>query len=66
MNLFKDLEKKIDIFNLTYIRRKAEIEAKKKKAQEPKGLWNSVSSWWSGSKPQDEPGLILKSIANTV
>ena len=66
MNPFKELEKKIDIFNLTYIRRKAEIEAKKKKAQEPKGLWNSVSSWWSGSKPQDEPGLILKSIANTV
>jgi len=52
------LEKKLDVFNLTYIRRKAEIEAKKKKEQEPKTWWGGVSNWWGGNKPQD-PGLIF-------
>jgi len=53
------LEKKLDVFNLTYIRRRAEIEAKKKKDQEPKTWLGSVSSWWSGTKPQDNPGLMI-------
>jgi len=51
------LEKKLDVFNLTYIRRSAEIEAKKKKEQQPKGWLGSVSNWWGGTKPQD-PGFI--------
>ena len=50
------MEKKLDVFNLTYIRRSAEIEAKKKKDQEPKTWWGSVSNWWGGSKPHDDPG----------
>ncbi len=49
----------MDVFNLTYIRRSAEIEAKKKKEKEPKGWLGSVSSWWGGTKPQDNPGLIM-------
>jgi len=53
------LEKKLDVFNLTYIRRSAEIEAKKQKDLEPKTWWGSVSNWWGGNKPQD-PGLIFK------
>ena len=54
--LSKELEKKLDVFNLTYIRRSAEIEAKKKKEQEPGTWWGSVSNWWSGSKAKDDPG----------
>ena len=50
----------MDVFNLTYIRRSAELDAKKKKEQEPATWWGSVSNWWSGSKPADDPGLILK------
>lgn len=53
------MEKKLDVFNLTYIRRSAEIEAKKKKEQEPKTWWGSVSNWWGGSKPHDDPGRSL-------
>ena len=45
----QELEKKLDVFNLTYIRRSAEIEAKKKKEQEPKSWWGGVSSWWGGA-----------------
>jgi hypothetical protein len=56
------LEKKLDVFNLTYIRRSAEIEARKKKELEPKTWWGSVSNWWGGSKPPDDPGFILKLI----
>jgi hypothetical protein len=56
------LEKKLDVFNLTYIRRSAEIEARKKKELEPKTWWGSVSNWWGGSKPQDDPGFIFKLI----
>lgn len=55
------MEKKLDVFNLTYIRRSAEIEAKKKKQQEPKTWWGSVSNWWGGSKPHDDPGNSLSS-----
>ncbi|CAF2933999.1 unnamed protein product [Rotaria sp. Silwood2] len=44
----EELEKKLDVFNLTYIRRSAEIEAKKKKEQEPTTWWGSVSNWWGG------------------
>ncbi len=47
------------MFNLTYIRRSAELEAKKKKEQEPKSWFGGVSSWWSGAKPQDNPGLMI-------
>ncbi len=50
------MEKKLDVFNLKYIRRSAEIEAKKKKEQVPVTWWGSVSNWWSGSKSQDDPG----------
>ncbi len=54
------MEKKLDVFNLTYIRRRAEIEAKKKKEQEPKTWLGSVSNWWSSSKQEDDPGLIFQ------
>lgn len=47
----------MDVFNLTYIRRKAEIEARKKKEQEPKTWWGSVSNWWGGNTPKDDPSL---------
>jgi hypothetical protein len=53
------LEKKLDVFNLTYIRRQAEIEAKKKKEKEPKTWLGSVSNWWSSSKQEDNPGSNL-------
>ncbi len=53
------MEKKLDVFNLTYIRRSAEIEAKKKKEQQPKSWFGGVSSWWSGNKPQD-PGIFFQ------
>ncbi|CAF3586652.1 unnamed protein product [Adineta steineri] len=56
------LEKKLDVFNLTYIRRKAEIEAKKKKEQEPKSWWGGVTSWWGGNQPQDNPELDLEKV----
>ncbi len=55
----------MDVFNLTYIRRSAELEAKKKKNQEPKTWWGSVSNWWGGSKPTDDPGLIFKNSMNS-
>ncbi len=55
----------MDVFNLTYIRRSAEIEAKKKRDQEPKTWWGSVSNWWGGNKPPDDPGLILKFFMNS-
>ncbi|CAF4508473.1 unnamed protein product, partial [Rotaria socialis] len=54
------LEKKIDVFNLTYIRRSAEIEARKKKEQEPKTWWGNVSNWWSGNKSSDDSELDLE------
>jgi hypothetical protein len=50
------LEMKLDVFNLTFVRRSAEIEAQRKKEQEPKSLWGNVSSWWSGNKPSTDPG----------
>jgi len=59
------LEKKLDVFNLTYIRRSAEIEAKKKKDQQPKTWWGSVSNWWGGSKPSDDPGLIFQNFIHS-
>ncbi len=55
----------MDVFNLTYIRRSAELDAKKKKDQEPKTWWGSVLNWWSGSKPTDDPGLIFKNFINS-
>ncbi|CAF1212266.1 unnamed protein product [Rotaria magnacalcarata] len=58
----EELEKKLDVFNLTYIRRSAEIEAKKKKEQEPKTWWGSVSNWWGGNKPQDNPDLDFEKV----
>ncbi len=51
------MEKKLDGFNLVFIRRKAELEAKKKKEKEPKSWFGGVTSWWGGNKPQD-PSLI--------
>ncbi|CAF4656530.1 unnamed protein product [Rotaria sp. Silwood1] len=56
------LEKKLDVFNLTYVRCAAEIEAKKKTEQESKTWWGGVSSWWSGNKPQDDPNLDLQKV----
>ncbi|UJR35157.1 hypothetical protein I4U23_027926 [Adineta vaga] len=58
----EELEKKLDVFNMTYIRRSAEIEARKKKEQEPKTWWGSVSNWWGGSKSQDDPELDLEKV----
>ncbi|CAF1265249.1 unnamed protein product [Rotaria sordida] len=58
----QELEKKLDVFNLTYIRRSAEIEAKKKKDQEPKTWWGSVSNWWGGNKPEDNPELDIEQV----
>ncbi|CAF0869350.1 unnamed protein product [Rotaria sordida] len=58
----EELEKKLDVFNLTYIRRSAEIEAKQKKQQEPKTWWGSVSTWWSGNKHPDDPELDLEKV----
>ncbi|CAF1245225.1 unnamed protein product [Adineta ricciae] len=58
----EELEKKLDVFNLTYIRRSAEIEARKKKEQEPKTWWGSVSNWWGGNKPHDDPELDLEKV----
>ncbi|CAF0945953.1 unnamed protein product [Adineta ricciae] len=58
----QELEKKLDVFNLTYIRRKAEIEARKKKEQEPKTWWGSVSNWWGGNTPKDDPSLSLEEV----
>jgi len=52
----------LDVFNLTYIRRSAELEAKKKKDQVPQTWWGSVSNWWGGSKPQDDPNLDLEKV----
>jgi hypothetical protein len=54
----------LNFFNLTYIRRSAELDAKKKKDQEPKTWWESVLNWWSGLKSNDDPGLILKNSMN--
>ena len=53
----QELEKKLDVFNLTYIRRNAEIEAKKKKEKESPTWFGSLWRWWSGTKPQDNPGF---------
>ncbi|CAF3380389.1 unnamed protein product [Rotaria sp. Silwood1] len=58
----EELEKKLDVFNLTYIRRSAEIEAKKKQEQEPKTWWGSVSNWWGGNKHPDDPELDLEKV----
>ncbi|CAF3939022.1 unnamed protein product [Rotaria sp. Silwood2] len=58
----QELEKNLDVFNLTYIRRSAEIEAKKKKDQEPKTWWGSVSNWWGGNKPPDNPELDFEKV----
>ncbi|UJR10669.1 hypothetical protein I4U23_014864 [Adineta vaga] len=58
----EDLEKKLDVFNLTYLRRDAEIEARKKKEQEPKTWWGGVSNWWAGNKPNDDPNLDLEQV----
>ncbi|CAF1279009.1 unnamed protein product [Rotaria magnacalcarata] len=58
----KALEKKIDVFNLTHIRHSAEIEARKKKEQEPKTWWGNISNWWSGSKSSDDPELDLEKL----
>ena len=55
----QELEKKLDVFNLTYIRRTAEIEAKKKKEAEPKTWWGSVSNWWGGAAQQEDPSSFL-------
>ena len=60
------MEKKIDVFNLTWIRRDAEIKAQKKKEEQPKGWFSGVSSWWGGAKPQNDPGWnIILSKKNT-
>jgi len=58
----QELEKKLDVFNLTYIRRTAEIEAKKKKEAEPKTWWGSVSNWWGGAAQQEDPNLDLQNV----
>ena len=56
----KELEKKLDIFNLTYIRCCAELEARKIKEQEPQTWWESISQWWNGNKFFEESGFYLK------
>ncbi|CAF1411921.1 unnamed protein product [Rotaria sordida] len=61
----QELEKKLDVFNLTYVRCAAEIEVKKKKEQEPNTWWGGVSNWWSGNKPQDDPSLDLQKVMSS-
>ncbi|CAF4041164.1 unnamed protein product [Adineta steineri] len=56
----EELEKKLDVFNLTYIRRSAEIEARKKEEQEPKTWRRNVSKWWNRNQPKDHPELNLE------
>ncbi|CAF1173038.1 unnamed protein product [Adineta ricciae] len=50
-----DLEKQIDIFNLIYIRRTAQIEYKKKKLEEKDlSWWDKLSNWWSSDSDNPE------------
>ncbi|CAF4795165.1 unnamed protein product, partial [Rotaria sp. Silwood2] len=58
----EELEKKLDVFNLTYIRRCAEIEAKKRRDLEPETLWESIWNWWGGSEPADNPELDFEKV----
>ncbi|CAF1248487.1 unnamed protein product [Rotaria sordida] len=52
--LAEELEKKIDVFNLIFIRRTVEIEIKKKKAEQKQKSWlDKMTSWWS-SDSDDE------------
>ncbi|CAF1260195.1 unnamed protein product [Adineta steineri] len=56
----EELEKKLNVFNLTYIRRSVEIEARKKEEQEPKTWQRNVSKWWSRNQPKDHSELNLE------
>jgi hypothetical protein len=54
------LEKQIDVFNLIFIRRAAELEVRKKKAeQKQKSWWDKLHSWWSQNSDKDNPGRLI-------
>jgi hypothetical protein len=51
------LEKQIDIFNLIYNRRIAQLEVRKKKAEKKeKSWWDKLSNWWNNSTNKDNSG----------
>ncbi|CAF1073014.1 unnamed protein product [Rotaria sordida] len=58
----EELEKKLDVFNLTYIRQRAQLEARKKKEQKPKTLLENFSNWWNNKSSQTDPELDLEKI----
>ncbi|CAF1105334.1 unnamed protein product [Rotaria sp. Silwood1] len=50
----EELERKIDVFNLLFIRRTVEIEIKKKKAEQKEpGWWDKLTSWWTGESNKE-------------
>ncbi|CAF4187784.1 unnamed protein product, partial [Rotaria sp. Silwood2] len=60
--LAEELEKRLDVFNLTYIRQHAQLEARKKKQQEPKTLLKNFSNWWKKKSSQTDPELDLEKV----
>ncbi|CAF4497379.1 unnamed protein product [Rotaria socialis] len=55
------LEKKLDVFNLTYIRQRAQLEARKKK-EEPKKFLKKFSNLWNKKSSQSDPELDLENL----
>ncbi|CAF4025677.1 unnamed protein product, partial [Rotaria magnacalcarata] len=55
------LEKKLDVFNLTYIRQRAQLEARKKK-EEPKKFLKKFSDLWNKKSSQTDPELDLENL----
>ncbi|CAF4298984.1 unnamed protein product, partial [Rotaria sordida] len=50
----QELEKQIDLFNLIYIRRIAQIQYAKKKIEEKDlSWWDKLVNWWNSNENQD-------------
>ncbi|CAF1526684.1 unnamed protein product, partial [Rotaria sordida] len=55
----QELEKQIDLFNLIYIRRIAQIQYAKKKIEEKDlSWWDKLVNWWNSNENQDNTGCI--------
>ncbi len=54
------MEKQIDIFNLIFIRRSAELEVRKRKEeQKQKSWWEKFHNWWSQNSDKDNSGRLI-------
>ncbi|CAF1558238.1 unnamed protein product, partial [Rotaria sordida] len=59
-------DQQIDLFNLIYIRRTAQIQYAKKKIEEKDlSWWDKLVNWWNSNPNQDNTGFIKQTPSET-